>query len=143
MTMQPFNAALRRSEEFDKESERQFLVGEAILPEQFYASPYSTFAKRPEVLLMQAVLEDAFACFQGQFISTSTRNLRLAREAEIWFSSNATDSPFTFVNICTIFGLDPAYVRRGLKQWHSKGPLEIRRRKRRVVMTRPIVGLAA
>lgn len=143
MTMQPLNATLRRSEEFEKEDERQFLMGEALLPEQFYASPYSTFAKRPEVVLMQAVLEDAFACFQGQFINTSIRSLRLAREAEIWFSSNATDSPFTFVNICTILGLDPAYVRRGLKQWHSKGPLEIRRRKRRVVMTRPIVGLAA
>jgi hypothetical protein len=143
MTIQPLNATLRRSEEFEKEDERQFLVGEAILPEQFYASPYSTSAKRPEVVLMQAVLEDAFACFQGQFINTSTRSLRLAREAEIWFSSNATDSPFTFVNICTMLGLDPAYVRRGLKQWHSKGPLEIRRRKRRVVMARPIVGLAA
>ena len=143
MTMQQLSAALRRSEEFEKDNERHYLLGEAILPEQFYPSPYTKFAKRPEVLLMQAVLEDAFACFQAQFINTSTRTRRLAREAEIWFSSNATDSPFTFGNICTILGLDTAYVRRGLKQWHSKGPLEIRRRKRRVVMTRPIVGIAA
>lgn len=141
--MQQLNGALRRSEEFERDNDKQFLIGETVLPEQFYASPYATFAKRPEVLLMQAVLEDAFVCFQGQFINKSTRTMRLAREAEAWFSSNATDSPFAFVNICTVLGLDPAYVRRGLKRWHTKGPLTVRRRKRRVVMTRPIVGLAA
>jgi hypothetical protein len=92
---------------------------------------------------MRAVLEDALACFQAQFITSSTRSLRLAREAEAWFSSDATNWPFAFVNICTVLGLNPSYVRRGLKQWHSRRPAEIRRKKRRVVMARRIEGMAA
>jgi hypothetical protein len=128
---------------FGKENESHLLMEEDILPDQFFSSPYEAYAKRPEVSLMRAVLEDAFACFQSQFISTSTRSLRLAREAEAWFASDATDWPFTFVNICMALGLDPIYVRQGLNQWHSHRPEEIRRKKRRVIMGRRIEGIAA
>lgn len=128
---------------FGKDDDSQLLMAGAVLPDQFFTSPYTSYAKRPEILLMRAVLEDAFACFQSQFITNSARTLRLAREAEAWFSSDATNWPFAFVNICTVLGLDPAYVRHGLKQWHTRRPEEIRRKKRRVVMARRIEGLAA
>jgi len=128
---------------YEKESRSQVLMTGEVLPDQFYTSPYTAYAKRPTALLMQAVLEDAFVCYQSQFITTSSRSLRLAREAEDWFSSNATDWPFTFVNICLALGLEPTYVRQGLQRWHTRPPQEIRRKKRRVVMARRIEGLAA
>jgi len=127
---------------FEKD-ESQLLMAGDVLPDQFFTSPNEAYAKRPEVSLMRAVLEDAFACFQSQFISTSTRCLRLAREAEAWFASDATNWPFTFINICMVLGLDSTYVRQGLKQWYSHRPEEIHRKKRRVVTTRRIEGLAA
>ena len=135
--------AMQMSRGYEKESGSQFLMTDAVLPEQFYISPYTTYAKRPTALLMLAVLEDAFACYQSQFITTSSRSLRLAREAEDWFSSNDTDWPFTFVNICTALGIEPTYIRQGLQRWHTQRPQEIRRKKRRVVMARRIEGLAA
>src|SRR5581483_171020 len=98
---------------YEKENGSQLLTTGAVLPDQFYTPPYTGCTKRPTALLMQAVLEDAFACFQSQFITDSARSLRLAREAEDWFSSNATDWPFTFENICTALGLQPSYVRQG------------------------------
>ncbi len=128
---------------FGKEDDGQLLIAGAVLPDQFFSSPYESYTKRPEVSLMRAVLEDALACFQSQFISNSARTLRQAREAEEWFSSDATNWPFAFVNICTVLGLDPTYVRQGLKRWHVSRPEEIRRKKRRVVMARRLEGLAA
>jgi hypothetical protein len=125
------------------EHENPLLLTGVVLPDQFYTSPYTSYTKRPEASLMRAVLEDAFACFQAQFITSSTRALRLAREAEAWFSSDATNWPFAFVNICTVLGLDPTYVRQGLKRWHYQRPQEMRRKKRRVVMARRIDGIAA
>jgi hypothetical protein len=68
---------------------------------------------------MRAVLEDAFICFQYYFRYSSKRYLRLAREAEEWFASDDSQWPFAFVNVCKILGLNPSYIRQGIKQWHD------------------------
>lgn len=92
----------------------------AVLPEQFYSSPRAGEAQCGEVALMQAVLEDAILCFQKQFVRKGRRVLRLAREAEEWFSANDLRWPFSFVNVCAVLGFDPDYIRRGLKQWREQ-----------------------
>ncbi len=122
----------------NREDESQVSIAGIVLPEQFYTSPFVTYAKRAEALLLRAVLEDALGCFQSQFTSSSTRGQRLAREAEEWFLSDATDWPCTFVNICTVFDLDPSYLRERLKQWQAQHPQALRLKKRRVVMKRRI-----
>ena len=73
-----------------REEEGTLFTEGAVLPEQFYAAPWTSAAKRPEALLMRAVLEEALTCFQAQFFTSSKRGLRLAREAEAWFASDAT-----------------------------------------------------
>ena len=120
---------------FRKEGENPGFFDSAVLPEQFFSSPFTAYSKRPEVALMRAVLEDALACFQLQFIDSSVRRLRLAREAEAWFTSDATSWPFAFINICIVLGLDPTCVRQELKQLHAHHTTAGPRKKRRVDVT--------
>jgi hypothetical protein len=116
---------------YDLSAAHQTLPPAAVLPEQFFhaAKPHGA---RGEVALMRAVLEDAFNCFQKLFSApTKKRSQRLAREAERWFFDNDTRWPFSFVNICVVLGLDPGYIRLGLKRWqqqHATEPQKVRRR---------------
>ena len=87
-----------------------------LLPEQVSDSTSLVAKHRGIATLMVAVLGDAVECFWKQFGSTNRRDLRLAREAEAWFLSENDVSPFSFVNICTVLGLDPDYIRTGLKR---------------------------
>ena len=63
---------------------------------------------------MRAVLEDARSCYQLG-IGNRTRTHRLALEADAWFSSEDERWPFAFVNVCRALGLDPAAIRRALR----------------------------
>jgi hypothetical protein len=76
---------------------------------------------------MRAVLADALVCFQQGFMSRRRRVQRLAREAEAWFLSEDDHWLFSFVSICAVLGLEPAYIRRGLQRWSQGGPQPERR----------------
>lgn len=69
---------------------------------------------------MRAVLEDAIHCFQKQFVRKGRRVVRLAREAEEWFAADDPCWPFSFVNICAVLGLEPEYIRLGLRRWRER-----------------------
>jgi hypothetical protein len=116
---------------------------DAVLPEQVYADPLSARVGGPEASLMRAIMEDAIVCFQYQFYIPGTRAQRLAREAEKWFFSDDTEWPFTFVNICTVLGFNPEYIREGLRRWYVKHPPKMKRRKRRAVGALGALKLAA
>jgi hypothetical protein len=92
---------------------------------------------------MRAVLEDAIICFQHQFYMQGQRSKRLAREAEAWFFNDDTRWPFAFVNICTVLGFNPDYIREGLRSWYGKHPAKLPQRKRRATGTRGTLQLAA
>ena len=108
------------------------------MPAQFQGVPGSQYRQGPEARLMQAVLEDALWCLQQQFLPSSGNWRRLAREAEWWFFKDASDSPFSFVQICTVLGLEPEYIRRGLRRWYQKHPIICQRSKRRAAFLRPL-----
>ena len=105
---------------YDLGAASQLLPTAAVLPEQFYARPTGYEAQRGEAALMRAVLEDAIHCFQKQFVRKGRRVLRLAREAEEWLAADDPRWPFSFVNICAVLGLEPEYLRLGLKQWRER-----------------------
>lgn len=107
----------------------------AVLPEQFFNLPDG--CSTGEAALMRAVLEDACNCFVKPFVEDGQRAQRLAEEAEAWFFSQDECWPFSFINVCTALGLDPEYVRRGLRQWHQQGPAQIRRIRKQTV-NRPL-----
>jgi hypothetical protein len=69
-----------------------------------------------EVALMRAVLADAIKCFQRRFLSTRRRDQRLATEAEEWLFTDNSSRPFSFVHICAVLGVEPGYLRLGLKR---------------------------
>jgi hypothetical protein len=86
-----------------------------------------------EVALMGAVLQDAINCFQRSAVSDKRRAQRLAREAEEWFFAKENGYVFSFVNICAVLGLDPGYIRLGLKRWRQCPVARLRRGRRPMV----------
>ena len=96
------------------------LVTEQILPSQFDDLRRNRDAIIPEGRLMLAVLEDAVHLYQLCSRLRNARERRLFRQTDEWFTSDEQTSPFSFVTICQVFGLDPDYLRAGLKRWSSK-----------------------
>jgi hypothetical protein len=70
-----------------------------------------------EEKLALAVLESAVEDFQKYILSTDQKERKLFQEAEAWFFGKGSDQLFSFEYICSILGLAPAYIRRGLLAW--------------------------
>ena len=71
---------------------------------------------QPECHLLWAVLENAVETYMKNASATGRRGKRLFREAEEWIMQDDPTWLCSFVNICHILGLDPDYLRRGLRR---------------------------
>jgi hypothetical protein len=98
-----------------------------ILPEQLFPPAHFKTGRRGEVALLYAVLEDAIFCLRKGKREKGRNYVRTAQEAEAWLFSDNDEWPFSFVNVCQHLGLDPAYLRRGLKRWRHLPRSEARR----------------
>jgi hypothetical protein len=127
----------------NRETQHGLFSVAAVMPEQFFAPSFASQTEGPEASLMRAVLAEALSCFQNQYYLRHYEAQRLAKEAELWFFSEETNWPFTFVNICTVLHLEPAYIRRGLRSWQAHYPLKAPQRKRRTIGTRRPLKCAA
>jgi hypothetical protein len=94
------------------------LAPESILPAQLGDRPFGGARIQPEKRLQVAVLADAVLTFHRWAGGERARARCLFAEVEAWFASEDTDGPFTFITICDSLNLDPAYIRRGLRDWH-------------------------
>lgn len=63
--------------------------------------------------LMLAVLEDGIRCYLG---GTGL----IAQNAELWIGSSNRQSPFSFVVVCEILGLEPTAVRERLARMKER-----------------------
>lgn len=70
----------------------------------------------PEKALVLAVLEDAIHCFQQYSVARDRAGKQKYSEAESWIMRQGRDWFFTFDNVCELLGLDPQYVRRGIRE---------------------------
>ena len=70
--------------------------------------------------LMLAVLEDALSTYIKYYGSSHVRRHREAIEVKMWADSDESDWPFSFLNICNVVGIDPDYLRGGMKKWETK-----------------------
>jgi hypothetical protein len=95
------------------------LAPESILPAQLGDRPFGGARIQPEKRLQSAVLADAVLTFQKWAGVERPRARRPFAEVETWFASDDADGPFTFITICDSLGFDPAYIRRGLRQWRT------------------------
>ncbi|RMD83007.1 MAG: hypothetical protein D6815_07735 [Candidatus Dadabacteria bacterium] len=73
-------------------------------------------AANPRNRLMLAVLEEALATFRRGLGAKKAEQRRLFYEVDRWIASDDTDWPFSFENICGCLGIDPDYIRRGLRK---------------------------
>ena len=98
----------------------QPLENEALLPVQYADLLRGGEHRPPEHRLLFAVLEDGVRCWQLHATRTTARDQRLFREVDEWVASDDDTSPFTFVVICQLFGIDPGYLRAGLRRWRER-----------------------
>ncbi|MGE0684946.1 MAG: hypothetical protein AB7P69_29045 [Candidatus Binatia bacterium] len=118
---------------YDLRAASAMFFAAAVLPEQFFTSSKSAVNARGTVALMRAVLEEAIHCLQQQSLKSGRRARRLTRETEAWFFTDDPCWVFSFVNICAVLDLDPAYIRWGLMQWRQHHSLTPQKPKRLIV----------
>lgn len=78
----------------------------------------------PEKTLLLAILEDAIHCYQKFATVRNRAGREQFREAEEWLMGGGDGWVFAFDNVCDLLGLDPEYVRRGLRQSKAKSAAE-------------------
>jgi len=89
---------------------------ELVLPEQFFSSLAKQPAIESERRLMLAVLEDAISCYQRFELARDARGRSEFEEARRWIESDEREWPYSYENICEVLGLNPTYIREGLRQ---------------------------
>jgi len=75
--------------------------------------------KQPECHLLWAVLENSVEEYMRHATATGRRGKRLFREAEEWIMQDDLTWLCSFVNICHVLGLNPDYLRTGLRRWRE------------------------
>ncbi len=95
-----------------------------VLPAQYEDTFQRRFPLAPEKTLMLAVLEDAVTCLQKYAGARSGKAKQFFQEAVDWILEKNTEWLFSFEQICSTFGWDPTYVRRGLTKGLGVLPAE-------------------
>lgn len=93
---------------------------DTMTPSQFFESVFAESSLVPEKRLMLAVLEDAIASFQRNFIQSRSTDDSNDCEVEVWLDSDDMSWPFSFASICQALDMEPEYLRRGLQSWRSR-----------------------
>ena len=106
--------------EWENSSLGSLFVPDVITPEQFYDSRRDDSTVRPVKKLMMAILEDALRCFQNNIDAKSGSRKRLFQEAEVWLCGEGGEGPFSFEMVCETLGIEPEYLRSGLKEWRRQ-----------------------
>jgi hypothetical protein len=88
---------------------------ESVLPAQLLTSAHGA-RTHPQKRLMLAVLEDAVACVKRGVVTNARRAKHDFEEARAWIASDDTTWPYSFLNIAHVLGLDPGYLRQGLRK---------------------------
>src|SRR5689334_22359043 len=70
----------------------------------------------PERRLMVAVLEDAVYRFRKHAGAKTIEGKSILAEEEQWFFGRDEDGPFSYETICDALGIDPDYLRGGLRR---------------------------
>jgi hypothetical protein len=112
---------------------RDLLAADTVLPEQFWSSLHGATHLSGEHALMWAVLADGIECYRRNAHATSAQQRLEFRDAEAWIARTDWDWPFSFVNLCEMFGFDPAGVRRALQRHRDRKPGTFRRQRFRPV----------
>jgi hypothetical protein len=95
-------------------------VPDVLTPDQYYDVRRDDSRIAPVKRLMLAVLEDALRCFQNNADAKSGPRKRLFADAEQWLCGGEGDGPFSFETVCETLGIEPSFLRAGLKSWRDQ-----------------------
>lgn len=71
----------------------------------------------PEKKLAAAAFTAALLNVRDHTHSSNRKHRRDALEDMAWIRSDDTEWPYSFVRMCEVFGLDPAWVRQRVCEW--------------------------
>jgi len=74
----------------------------------------------PGQRIMLAVLNDALSAFERGLRPRNANERQQFREVDRWIANTSTDWPFAFENVCGRLGINPDYLRDGLKRLKRK-----------------------
>src|SRR6266851_2887873 len=106
--------------EWENSALGNLFVPDVLTPEQFYDSRRDDSNIRPVKKLMMAILEDALRCFQNNADAKGGPRKRLFSEAEHWLCGEGGEGPFSFETVCETLGIEPQFLRSGLRDWRSQ-----------------------
>lgn len=90
-----------------------------LTPDQYYDERRDDSALRPIKRLMLAILEDALRCMYKNAGAKNGARRRMYREAEQWLCGAGANTIFSFTVVCETLGIEPDYLRSGLRQWRA------------------------
>jgi hypothetical protein len=104
--------------------------GDASLSEQFL----STFRRgepwEPEKALLIAILTDAIHDYRKYSRARNRDGQARFRDADRWIMGGDNQWVFSFKNVCELLGLDPDYIRRGVRAAAVTNPVGRKLRQR-------------
>jgi hypothetical protein len=107
----------------DHRANNEIFVG-TIEPDILVSAEYArVYGKRmfgPEQQLMVSVLKEAVADFQRLIFARDKKGARRFANAESWILSDDSDWVFSFDNCCSVLGIEPNYLRKGLLAWREQ-----------------------
>ena len=95
-------------------------TGDTSMVQQYLNTVRRSEHLEPEKSLLAAILEDAVQEYRKYSRAHDANGKSRFREAEKWIMRGANDWIFSFDNVCDLLGLDPEYVRRGLRETQGK-----------------------
>jgi hypothetical protein len=93
---------------------------DTLLSEEYFGNYRRRVPLEPEKELMLAVLEDGVRSFQENLFAETGKKRALFDEAREWLFSDGFEHVFSFSSVCSALGLNPGYIRRGLKRWEEQ-----------------------
>ena len=102
-----------------------------VLPTQFFGALQRKRYPSGEHRLLVAIIRDAVDCFQKHIHARDGKRRQLFVDAEEWINIEGDRSPFSFVNVCDMLGMNPDFVREGLVDGRDDERERSRRSRRR------------
>jgi hypothetical protein len=95
-------------------------TGDTLMGQQYVDTFRRSEHLEPEKSLLAAILEDAVHEYRKYSRTHDLNGKSRFREAEKWIMRGRNDRIFSFDNVCDLLGLDPEYVRRGVRESQGK-----------------------
>jgi hypothetical protein len=93
---------------------------DALLPVQYFEILRRKVPIEPEIRLMWAILEDAIDSYRKHHSAQRGKPNGRLDEVESWIFDRGTDWLYSFDNICETLGINPQYLRGGLRRWKEQ-----------------------